>query len=91
MCRYIQNVHGFEEENIVILMDDGNHTEPTKANIIDAYKTIIGHAEENDAIFLHYSGMLTVVYLVVLYRLKSKSLPNFFDLRSQYRSRNQTS
>ena len=56
MKKYIQDVHGFEEENIVILMDDGNHTEPTKANIIDAYKTIIGQAEENDAVFLHYSG-----------------------------------
>mmetsp|Transcript_21111 Transcript_21111/g.36050 ORF Transcript_21111/g.36050 Transcript_21111/m.36050 type:complete len:294 (-) Transcript_21111:668-1549(-) len=56
MKKYIQDVHGFEEENIVILMDDGIHTEPTKANIIDAYKTIIAQAEENDAIFLHYSG-----------------------------------
>lgn len=56
MKKYIQDVHGFEEENIVILMDDGNHTEPTKANIIEAYKTIIGQAEEDDAIFLHYSG-----------------------------------
>jgi len=56
MKKYIQDVHGFEEENIVILMDDGNHTEPTKANIINAYKTVIAQAEENDAIFLHYSG-----------------------------------
>jgi len=56
MKKYIQDVHGFEEENIIILMDDGEHTEPTRANIIDAYKTIIGQAEEGDAIFLHYSG-----------------------------------
>ncbi|KAL7448687.1 hypothetical protein ACHAWC_000838, partial [Mediolabrus comicus] len=30
--------------------------EPTKANIIDAYKTVIDQAEDGDAIFLHYSG-----------------------------------
>jgi len=56
MKQYLVNVHGFEEDNIVILLDDGNHTEPTKANIIDAYKTVIDQAEDGDAIFLHYSG-----------------------------------
>ena len=29
MKKYIMDVHGFEEDNIVVLMDDGNHTEPT--------------------------------------------------------------
>merc|ERR1712238_254828 len=47
---------GFEEENIVILMDDGEHTPPTASNIIDAYKRVVSEAEEGDAIFLHYSG-----------------------------------
>ena len=56
MKKYIQDVHGFEEENIIILMDDGEHTEPTRDNIIDAYKTVVCQAEEGDAIFLHYSG-----------------------------------
>lgn len=56
MKKYIMDVHGFEEENIVILMDDGEHTEPTAANIIDAYKTVVSQAEDGDAIFLHYSG-----------------------------------
>lgn len=56
MKKYIMDVHGFEEENITVLLDDGEHTEPTYENIINAYKTIISEAEEGDAIFLHYSG-----------------------------------
>ena len=56
MKKYIMDVHGFAEENITILMDDGEHTEPTHANIINAYKTVVAQSEEDDAIFLHYSG-----------------------------------
>ena len=54
MKRYIQEVRGFEEENIVILMDDGKHTNPTKKNIIHACKKVIRQAEENDAILFIY-------------------------------------
>ena len=54
MKRYIQEVRGFEEENIVILMDDGKHTNPTKKNIIHACKKVIHQAEENDAILFIY-------------------------------------
>ena len=39
-----------------MLLDDGNHTEPTYENIIDAYKTIVSQSEDGDCIFLHYSG-----------------------------------
>lgn len=56
MKKYIMDVHGFEEENIVILMDDGANIEPTAANIIAAYRTVVSEAEDGDAIFLHYSG-----------------------------------
>ena len=41
-----------------MLLDDGNHTEPTYQNIIDAYKTIVSQSEKGDCIFLHYSGEL---------------------------------
>ena len=54
--KYIQNVHGFAEEDIQVLMDDGEHTSPTKANIIAAYKKIIAETKAGDAVFLHYSG-----------------------------------
>lgn len=50
------DVHGFEEENIVVLMDDGEHREPTRKNMLDAYKNVVAKAEAGDAIFLHYSG-----------------------------------
>jgi len=56
MKKYLMDVYGFEEENIVILMDDDIHTSPTKMNILDAYKQIIDDSEDGDAIFLHYSG-----------------------------------
>jgi len=56
MKKYIMDVHGFEEENIKILMDDGENIEPTGENIIEAYRTIVAESEAGDAIFLHYSG-----------------------------------
>ena len=56
MKKYIMNVHGFEEENITVLMDDGEHPEPTAENMIAAYKKVIAESESGDAIFLHYSG-----------------------------------
>lgn len=50
------DVHGFEEEDIVVLMDDGIHEDPTMKNIIDAYVRIVEDSEDGDAVFLHYSG-----------------------------------
>jgi metacaspase-1 len=56
MIEYIKDVHGFEEDNITVLMDDGEHTEPTKENMMAAYAKIVEDSEPGDAIFLHYSG-----------------------------------
>lgn len=56
MKKYIMDVHGFEEENIVILMDDGENIEPNAENIINAYKQVVSESEDGDAVFLHYSG-----------------------------------
>lgn len=52
MKKYIMAVHGFEEENIVVLMDDGKHTEPTGKNIIAAYKKVVADSVSGDAVFL---------------------------------------
>jgi metacaspase-1 len=49
-------VHGFEEENITVLMDDGEHASPTQENMINAYKKVVAESGSGDAIFLHYSG-----------------------------------
>ena len=54
------NEHGFDEDNIVVLMDDGQHTSPTKSNMINAYKQIVADSEDGDTIFLHYSGKLHI-------------------------------
>lgn len=56
MVDYIKDVHGFEDDNITILLDDGKHTSPTTANMIAAYKKIVADAQPGDALFCHYSG-----------------------------------
>jgi len=56
MKEYIKDVHGFEEENITILMDDNEHTSPTRDNILAAYRTIVEESQPGDAVFCHYSG-----------------------------------
>lgn len=37
-------------------MDDGEHMEPTKENIMNAYKKLVAEAKPGDACFCHYSG-----------------------------------
>ena len=49
-------VHGFKEENITVLLDDGEHPSPTKENMVNAYRQVVADSEDGDAIFLHYSG-----------------------------------
>jgi metacaspase-1 len=49
--------HGFQEENITILMDDGEHTVPTRENILNAYRKIVSQSRSGDVVFCHYSGM----------------------------------
>lgn len=56
MVEYIKACHGFQDEDITILMDDGEHTEPTYANIMSAFKTLVAEAQPGDALFCHYSG-----------------------------------
>lgn len=56
MIEYIKDVHGFPEENITILMDDGNHTEPTRDNILAAYRKLVRESQPGDVVFTHYSG-----------------------------------
>jgi len=53
---YLMDVHGFEEENIRILMDDGSHDDPTRENILNGYKQLVEESEAGDAVFCHYSG-----------------------------------
>jgi len=56
MVDYIKDVHGFEDDNITLLLDDGDHTKPTKANIAAAYRNLVKTAKDGDVVYLHYSG-----------------------------------
>lgn len=56
MIAYLKDVHGFQDENITILMDDGNHTSPTRRNILQAYRTLVSKCQPGDAVFCHYVG-----------------------------------
>lgn len=55
---YLMDVHGFERENITVLMDDPGeeHMTPTYENITNAFKKVVEETQEGDAVFLHYSG-----------------------------------
>lgn len=53
---YILTVCGFAQEDIVVLMDDGYHRSPTRANILDAYRAVAAATKSGDAVFCHYSG-----------------------------------
>jgi hypothetical protein len=61
MKKYITAVHGFDESDIVVLMDDGSHESPTKDAILAAYRDVVSKTEPGDALFLHYSGHGTSV------------------------------
>lgn len=56
MKEYLMNVHGFEERNMTILMDDGMHMNPTRANIMQAYRDLTRYSAPGDTVFIHYSG-----------------------------------
>jgi len=56
MKRYIQKVHGFTDEHMTVLMDDGQHEEPTYGNIMAAFRQLVENTKEGDAVFVHYSG-----------------------------------
>ena len=56
MKTYIKEVHGFQEENITMIMDDGIHAEPTKENIMNAFSDLVQQCEAGDAVFFHYAG-----------------------------------
>jgi hypothetical protein len=53
---YLIDVHGFEEENMTILLDDGVHNDPTYDNIMSAYRQLVSDSEEGDVCYTHYSG-----------------------------------
>ena len=53
---YIQVCHGFLDDDIVMLMDDGNHTQPTAMNIMRTFQKLAKQTKPGDAVFVHFSG-----------------------------------
>eukprot|EP00798_Chlamydomonas_sp_ICE-L_P023066 gene23066-30255_t len=50
-------IYGFEEDNMVILVDtDDSYTKPTGANIKNAMMEMVGAAEDDDELVIHFSG-----------------------------------
>jgi Caspase domain len=58
---YIQDFYGFQDQDVTVLADDGDHPLPTKAAILQAYRHVVAISQPGDSIFLHYSGHGTKV------------------------------
>jgi hypothetical protein len=54
--KYLIKEHGFNENEMLILMDDGKHHPPTKRNIEDAFSRMTQYSKAGDVVFVHYSG-----------------------------------
>ncbi|KAF8531119.1 caspase domain-containing protein [Gautieria morchelliformis] len=48
--------YGYTEAGIYVLSDDGNHTDPTRDNIIDALRNLVKDAKPGDRFFFYYCG-----------------------------------
>lgn len=47
---------GYTEEDMQILLDDGAHNVPSKANMLAAFSWLVTGAGPGDSLFFHYSG-----------------------------------
>lgn len=56
MRHHLIHVEGFEKKNLLILMDDDRHVEPTKFLILDALEKLCRISKPGDSIFLYFSG-----------------------------------
>mmetsp|Transcript_22277 Transcript_22277/g.63153 ORF Transcript_22277/g.63153 Transcript_22277/m.63153 type:complete len:406 (-) Transcript_22277:234-1451(-) len=56
MKHFLLNVLHFERENMLILVDDGKHHQPTKKLIMDGFHKLVEVSEPGDAVFIQFSG-----------------------------------
>mmetsp|Transcript_22066 Transcript_22066/g.35878 ORF Transcript_22066/g.35878 Transcript_22066/m.35878 type:complete len:316 (+) Transcript_22066:105-1052(+) len=56
ITKFLTNSQGFKQENMMTLLDDGHHKEPTYRNIMDAFSWITRAAQPGDTVWIHYSG-----------------------------------
>ncbi|KAG7367578.1 caspase domain containing protein [Nitzschia inconspicua] len=53
---YLIQFQGFQRENMLIMMDDGNHHEPNKQLILDSLRKLCEISKSGDCIFFQFSG-----------------------------------
>jgi hypothetical protein len=53
---YLIEVHGFNEDEMLILMDDGKHQPPTRKNIEEGFCLLTKYSQPGDVVFVSYSG-----------------------------------
>jgi metacaspase-1 len=54
--QYLITVQGFDPDEILTLMDDGNHQMPTKENIMTGMKMLTAYSQPGDVAFVSFSG-----------------------------------
>jgi hypothetical protein len=55
MQRYL-STQGYEDGDMRVMLDDGEHEEPTLANMIEGFQWLVDGAQSGDSLFFHYSG-----------------------------------
>jgi len=56
MKQFLMDIHGFQERDILVLMDDGNHKMPTKKNIETGFRILTSRSRPGDVVFVMFSG-----------------------------------
>jgi hypothetical protein len=53
---YLLEAQGFQESQMLVLMDDGKHPMPTRKNIERGFEAIVKYSQPNDVVFISFSG-----------------------------------
>ena len=56
MRDFLRDVHGFQERDMLLLMDDGEHKMPTKKNIETGFRILTSRSKPGDVVFVMFSG-----------------------------------
>lgn len=56
MKKYLMEVQGYWEHNILIMIDDGKHHFPTREKMIRGLKMLVAQSVAGDSVYFHYSG-----------------------------------
>lgn len=53
---FLKSVHNFRDEEMMVLMDDGVHSSPTKDNIENGFILLTKYSQPGDVVFVSFSG-----------------------------------